>query len=147
MEFFEHLPYFILMIYTFIVANILITIPVIIILYILGSIGLMKIADKLGEKKSWIAWVPVLNLYLIGKLGFSNVVGWLMIALGILSGNRDTNNSIFSFALSILTAISLYKIYSKVSDKAVLMTVFTVLSLGLLTPIFLFSIRNNEVKV
>lgn len=70
-----------------------------------------------------------------------------MIALGILSGNRDTNNSIFSFALSILTAISLYKIYSKVSDKAVLMTVFTVLSLGLLTPIFLFSIRNNEVKV
>jgi hypothetical protein len=147
MEFFEHLPYFILMIYTFIVANILITIPVIIILYILGSIGLMKIADKMGEEKSWIAWVPVLNLYLIGKLGFSNVVGWLMIALGILSGNRDTNNSIFSFALSILTAISLYKIYSKVSDKAVLMTVFTVLSLGLLTPIFLFSIRNNEVKV
>ncbi len=112
--------------------------------YILGSIGLMKIADRTGEERSWMAWVPVLNIYLLGKLGFSNVVGWVMVVLFLLNGNKTTSNSMFSLALSVLTIISFHKIYSKVSDKAVIMTVFTVLSLGLLGPIFLFMIRNND---
>jgi len=54
-------------------------------------------------------------------------------------------SSIGSFVLAILALSSIYRIYSKVSEKAVVMMVFTVLTCGLLAPIFLFAIRNNEV--
>lgn len=35
------------------------------ILYILGSIGLYRMAKKMGYQSPWLAWVPIANLYLM----------------------------------------------------------------------------------
>lgn len=133
----------------------------ILILYILGGIGLAEINRKENEHGSWMAWLPIFNFYLIGKLGFSKAVGWITVILMFLCSNYSSTvngkvvasgtvlpqpfNSIASYAFLIIVIASLYKIYSKLSDKAVIMTIFTILSFGLLAPIFLFAIRKNEV--
>lgn len=51
------------------------------ILYILGCIGLMIIAEKTETKRPWMAWLPIFNVYLIGKIAFNNFVGWIMAIL------------------------------------------------------------------
>lgn len=128
------------------------------ILYILGSLGLMQITDKLGSKGAWMAWLPLFNVYLLGKLAFNKGIGWILVILTILSGDmkktvnidgityvKTHTSSLFSLILAIMTFVVLHKIYKKFSTKANLMTLFTVLSCGILAPIFLFAIRNNEV--
>ncbi len=134
---------------------------IIFVFYIYSGIGLMKITNKMGEKGSWMAWVPVLNLYLIGKLAFSKIVGCIIAILFVLgvkfssTVNGETVesvtilpaplNTIAAFALGILILASLYKIYVKFSKKAVILLILTILSFGFLAPKFLFDIRNNEI--
>lgn len=134
----------------------------IIVFYILACLGLMKITEKVGETGGWMAWFPIFNVFLIGKLGFNKIMGWAFVALSFASAQVSSTvngetvysgallphplDSIASFVFAILLIASFHKIYSKMSEKAVIMTVFTVLSFGLLAPIFLFAIRNNEVR-
>ena len=58
--------------------------------------------------------------------------------------------ALFRLLLPIITYVLLfiatYKIYKKMSDKATTMLVFSILSCGFLIPIFLFAIRNNDVR-
>jgi len=136
---------------------------VIIALYVFYAYGLMKIAKKNDVRGSWMAWIPIFNFYLMGKMAFNKGIGWCMVILSLLGGTGEVTindqviasgsilsapyNSWASMAFLILLLISLYRIYEKMSEKAVVMIIMTILSLGLLTPIFLFAIRNNEVKI
>ena len=133
----------------------------IIVLYILSGIGLMGITNKLGQKGSWMAWVPIFNFYLMGKLAFTKIIGWIIVVLIFLGSSYSSTingvtktgtilpapfNAIAGYILAALLLTSIYRIYSKVSEKAVVMMIFTVLSFGFLTPVFLFAIRNNEIR-
>lgn len=46
-------------------------------MYIYMSLALMTIANKLGVENGWFAWVPILNLILMAKLG--DVNPWLLL--------------------------------------------------------------------
>lgn len=54
--------------------------------------------------------------------------------------------SIISLAFTIFMFVASYNIYKQLSDKATVMTVFNVLTWGMLDSIFLFAIRNNEFR-
>lgn len=140
---------------------IFITIIFIVIFYLLKAIGLMKISKNLDQQNSWLAFIPVANSYLLGKLIFKEF--WLVLVLTILdiihfavphsirfayvSGDAFLMlTSIVSILYLALYYIALYKLYAKISDKAIIMIIFTVLTFGLAAPIFLFAIRNNKVK-
>ncbi len=138
------------------------------ILYILKGVAVMKMAEKMGIKNSGLVFVPVVGTYILGKLAFEDkVMPYLFLGFNIFSflfGSMFSStilavfsgSSLNSAELNMLSTLQvmhmvfayyvLYKVYKKFSDKAVVMTVFTVLSCGLLTPIFLFAIRNNELK-
>ena len=130
-------------------------------LYLFQSIGLMKIADKLGTPNSWLAFIPVANMYLLGKTVFEESwLTWSLVILDIINFAFPFTNvllpsnsvdfalvtPIIRVILLILSCVALYKLYSKVSDKAVVMLIFTVLTAGLIAPIFLFAIRNNPIR-
>jgi hypothetical protein len=118
--------------------------------YILGSIGLMVIARRRGLKHERYAWVPLARSYLLGEVAFEDKrAGFVFVGLQIISfifgsskgyGRRGADSSLFVFRV-----MAYHEIYKRMSDKAVLMTIATVLSLGLLGPIFLFAIRNNAI--
>jgi len=117
--------------------------------YILGSLGLMIIARRHGLQNERLAWVPFARTYVLGAVAFDDkTAGMTFVGLQVLSlvfgsskgrGRSITNGSYFVFKVA-----ALHEIYKKMSDKAIFMTIATVLSLGLLGPIFLFVIRNNE---
>lgn len=146
-----------------------ILIPIIIVLYILGSLGTMNIAKRENEENPWFAWVPVASSYLLCKMAFKNkkIALWYVIIpliTGILGGNYTVNgksafksngflliineifkslNGIVSLAVLVIFFIIVYKIYSRYSEQAVGMLIGSILTLGILSPIFLFAIRNN----
>lgn len=127
---------------------------------ILFSIGLMKIAKGVGEKP-YLAWIPIINLYLIGKIGINKNWGLILTSLGfmilitifLINIFNPVDLTIISQIIGMLLAsilllsyIALHHIYDARSRYSHNMTIFTVLSFGLLTPFFIFAIRNNPVK-
>lgn len=134
-----------------------ILIPIAIVLYILGSLGRMKIAEREKEPSPWIAWIPFASSYLVCKLAFRNKN--LALAYAIVPGVLSIFSRIFkdsdvamvfsiligivSFAIWIMGFAIAYKIYARYSQNAVGMLIGTILTLGLLEPIFMFAIRNN----
>ncbi|HPE15131.1 MAG TPA: hypothetical protein PLT65_04790 [Bacilli bacterium] len=53
----------------------LVILGIILVFYILGSLGLMGIANKTETKGGWMAWLPIFNFYLMGKLAFGKAMG------------------------------------------------------------------------
>lgn len=41
-------------------------------LYIYSALTLQKTADRIGEPNSWFAWIPILNMVLLYKMGDKN---------------------------------------------------------------------------
>jgi hypothetical protein len=134
---------------------------IVLVFYIFMALGLMKMADRLGHKGTWMAWIPFCNSYLLGKVAISKAIGWVLVGLTLLAGTSMSDSaegsvkisllpeplrSIVAIALFVLTVVCLNKIYKKFSTKSTVMTVFTVLSLGILSPIFVFAIRNNPIN-
>lgn len=141
--------------------------------YIFTGFGLMKMGETMGEKAPWMAWIPYASNYLLGKLAINNTAGILLVisnlivgVLGMMLGiliNLVENTSyiemfsipliifgiitaIFCIATAIFIYVVYYRLYKKFSDKAGVMTVFTVLTGGGIAPIFIFAIRNNELR-
>ncbi len=132
----------------------------------------MKIAKRMEIKHRWLSLVPTADSYIFGKVAFKgNVMPFSFLGLIIISTLISIvaqcfffshffnaydisaslvylgfNVNIFSSLYTILKYDGAYQIYKKLSDKAVVMNVFTVLTFGLLQPIFLFAIRNNEFR-
>ncbi len=138
-----------------------VVIGIVIVIYVLTSIGLMKMANKLGEEKGWLAWIPILNCYLLGKLAYGVGFGYILMGLTLLSTKYmvTTNGEEYThallptpfcdfalFGLVILSFVAFYRLYCKFSNKATIMIIFSILSLGLLIPIFIIAISGNEVR-
>ena len=49
------------------------------ILYIYTSLAVMKIAKRNKTENAWMAWVPILNIYLIVKM--AKLPGWWFLAV------------------------------------------------------------------
>lgn len=125
--------------------------------YIFESIAIHKMCKNLNYKHCFTAWIPFYNKYLMGKISKSKVEGIIVsifdavsfILLGFLYGSSQYNEwvmltflilVIISFVLKIVMS---HKIFSKALGRyGDIMTIFSVLSLGFLRPIFLFSIRD-----
>ncbi len=121
-----------------------------IVFYVLFAIGLKKMADDYGLENSWLAWVPIAQLYILGKLvGEIELFGqkipyteWILIG-GCFVNIVPVIGQILSFLVgiySIVVLYNLYKLYSKGNE--VLYTVLTVVIW--IAPILVFIIRNNE---
>ena len=119
--------------------------------YLFFAFGLKRMADRENLDKSWLAFIPIAQIYLMGKLvedrvNIPNLPAWL------LWGGLGTFlliwvpflNMIVSLAYMVLVIITYHKLFEKYSENAVL---FTVLGLLLsIQPFFIFAIRNNPIR-
>lgn len=58
-----------------------------IVIYVLLALLLSNLNKQVYGKKSIIAWIPILNLYLLGKLTVNKLVGILLIVANLISYN------------------------------------------------------------
>lgn len=131
-----------------------ITLILSIILYVLSSIGLYKLAINQNIINPWIAWVPIANLYILGsivknlkidsyeipKLELVLPIGCL---LSILLKVIPLIGWIVSIAYFVLFLISLFKLYKIYRPSQAIVWIIISIILPFMGPIFIFIIRND----
>lgn len=121
--------------------------------YVLKSIGLYTLANNRGIENSWLAWIPVADLYIMGLLvGEMDILNYHLDNLGLWCPVIFVGGAVLSripvlgvliqLALFVFALYFLYKLFEKYTSQAVLYTVLSIIP-GLFA-IFLFIIRNNE---
>ena len=133
-----------------------------IISYAFVSIGLFEIARREKIKHGYLAWIPYLNKYVLGRIAFKNKIHSVILtvlSIGVflsssimifIKSNSTYTFALISFILSIILSVysyfAHYKVFKKYSKSTVLMTVLDVISCGILGPFFIFAIRDNDLK-
>lgn len=127
-----------------------------IISYILTSIALQRMANKAGLEEVWLAWVPIGNLYIIGKLvkqiDFGGktyekpefILPGIFLFLTVLRRVAFLG-SVVTLLMWLLTLISLYFLYKKYAPEKVT----KYMAISMFMPIIgaglvLFRIRNHQ---
>ena len=96
-------------------------------MYVYSGLTLMTIAKKLNQENPWYAWVPILNVILLFKMGDQNP--WLLLLL-LIPG-------IGAFVIGILSIIALMNIcekrgYDKLFGLFALVPLANIILLGIL---------------
>ncbi len=115
-----------------IIAMYISVIPLAIAMYVFTGLALYKSAKLEGYNNKWLAWIPVINIYLLLKLGNKNPkYVWLTIINLILSiifevfsGDGKSYNSfldsifvILFVGISIFIIILIIQVYWHISNK------------------------------
>ena len=138
----------------FLIFIMLIFLGIFLILYILQSIALYKLAEKNNIANAWLAWIPIANMYLLGKLGFevyapddkkNEVFTWVLLGCSAASWFFDGLSGLASLAVIVFSTWAYYYIFNKINNKnAVLFTVLTaIFQIG---GLILFFNRKNFVS-
>lgn len=130
------------------------------VMYILLSLGLYKLAQNAGIENPWLAWIPIANLYILGKLVKKVNLGSfeipsLEIVLPVASlatlilANIPFIGWIINLAYIVLLVLVLYRLFSIYRpEQATLWTILSVLLVGIGMPgILIFVMRNDSPKV
>jgi len=108
-----------------------------VIVYVFGSLGIKEVAKKNNIPNPWLAFIPVANSYLLGKLGFevysndeekNTTFPWIMLGLAafnFIANGESTLSSLANLALSVFATISYYRIYKCLTKKYVMYTVLS----------------------
>lgn len=124
-----------------------------IILYVLMSIGIMKLLEE-EDMPAWLAWIPIIQNLLLIQIGYQNrTTVWIAVVCmisSVLLSKIFMFMPILSLTAFIPAALSLYlyfgalyKIYNAKSYSPTLLLILSIISFGLLAPLFIFLIRNN----
>ncbi len=124
----------------------------ILILYVFKSVALFRMAKNRKEKYYRLSWIPFVNDCVLTKMALDNYIIGCLIPLGYVGFFCVTNYCIFLnvvgyllMTIALLVKLySCYKIYIMYSSKYKVMLVFSVFTLGLITPFLLYAIRNNK---
>lgn len=126
-------------------------------LYLFQSFGLLRIAKKEGFRYPYLVWLPAVSHYYLGKCCMKNL--WSLIyalltaanlllplVAGLLSSGTLISVSLwYSVAYFIVDMVVMHRFYARVYKVPELYTIFTVLTLGILKPIFIFTSRIPKI--
>lgn len=122
-------------------------------LYVLYSLGLYTLAKNEGLESAWLAWIPVVNRYLIGELTGDETWGmgnskWVLCLGPFLCALLAPVfiGFILELAYIVYYFMTLYKLYEIYADKNKDLYIITSIIFRFLIPVWMFVIRNNEAK-
>lgn len=129
----------------------LVALAFVIVIYIFQGIALSDLAKKNNIPNPWLAWIPVGNMYILGKLGFEvyddkKNEAFVWVLLGCSAATIVLSESIFvtlvSLGVAVFSTWAYYNIFKKIASKnAVVYTVLVALfSVG---GIILFFLRKS----
>lgn len=119
----------------FIFVFALIVLAIAIVVYVLQSIALYKLANKNSISNAWLAWIPIGNMYILGKLGFevyadedkkNEIFTWVLLGCSAASFLLDGLSGIAGLGVLVFSVWSYYYIFNKINNNNAVL--FTVLS-------------------
>lgn len=128
------------------------------ILYIFQSFGLLNIARNENYKYPYIVWIPGISHYILGKFTTNNIKGTIYSILTIIKillfiSTIFVENSILFYTFLIyiiiyfiIDMLMMNKFYKKVYKQPQIFTVFTIITLGLLKPIFIYTVKIKKIS-
>jgi hypothetical protein len=126
-----------------------------VVLYVLMSLGLYRLSTNAGIDYAWLSWVPIGNLYILGRLldsvQFSSfeipnlyIVLPVAFVVNLIFEGVAIIGPVLFILMYILMIICEYNLFCRYrNDKAVLYTVLGAIFF-FLVPIFIFIIRNDS---
>ena len=135
-----------------------ILIVLLIAIYVVSSLGIMKLADKNKIPNSWLAFIPCARYYLIGKLGFevypeeekkSQALTWVLFGLsvGVLVFNSKEYCDLLKIAVTTLNAIAFYNIFKVITPKNKTGYTIATVILETLGGVFVYYKRNEFLEI
>ena len=124
--------------------------------YVLMALGLQRMATNEGIENPWLAWIPVGNIWIMGKLIKTIELGsnkWeqaelilvIAVAGSILLAAIPVIGTIISLVVAVLMILVNYKLYKLYApEKAVMYLILTILFNMLAMGIILFMIKDNK---
>lgn len=119
--------------------------------HILAAIGLSGIAQNSGESNTWMAWIPIVNYFLLTKLveddAWDTFKGKLTLIFGvslILSMVLGAFLPFVSIVPSVLLLFAMYHITNRYSNNVGVNMILLILTGGAWASIQLFRYRNRE---
>jgi hypothetical protein len=124
-------------------------------IYILSAIGLSKLAANEGIENPWLAWIPVANMYILGRLIKSLRISTydipsieLVLPIGCLAvmilGQIPVIGWIFNIAYFVLFIFALYKLFNMYRPEHATLWLILSIVLPFMGPIFIFIMRNDR---
>ncbi len=93
--------------------------------HLFGGFGLYKIAKRAGDKFAWMAFVPILNTYLAGRIaGETNVFGFKVKHMGVLAAILEFVYIAVNVFTLVLSMLMLNNTFYGIVDRKVGETVF-----------------------
>jgi len=130
---------------------------VIIPLYLLMAFGLNTMAKNAGLENTWLAFIPIANLYLMGQLIKEIKISTYVIPnteyvlpgvtlVTLLLGRIEVLGGLLCLCNLLLFLVAYYQLYSLYRpEKAKMYTVFSILCVTV--PFFIFMMRNDAMVV
>lgn len=89
-----------------------ITTATLLILYVIFSSILSKVNKTIYERKNIFAWIPIFNLYLLGKIAVNKIIGVILVLLVFLIGSLISipyfQNVIPSYIMDIMCLVFIF---------------------------------------
>src|SRR5699024_2286461 len=117
--------------------------------YLFMGLGLSKIAKNEGKGKRFLAWIPIINIVLLGMLVeddvYEKIRGKFTIIIGVSMFLALFIGKGFITYLALALSISaLFFITNRYSKHVTAHTVIAVITFGLSMPFQLFSFRKRK---
>ncbi len=129
------------------------------VLYIFQSFGLLNIAKNEKYKYPYIVWIPGVSHYILGKFCLSQKKAIIYSILTIIKitlfiGAILINNNILFYTVLIYTICYfiidmtvMNKFYKKMYKNPEIFTILTIITFGLLKPIFIYTIKIKKISI
>lgn len=126
------------------------------VLYAIESIGIFRLALRNKNKFPYLAFIPGINQYFLGKYTFSSHFGIILAILSVIKLigfifiwgtkflNLDTLYLYYSVFYLCINIILMHKFYQKKYIKSYVFTILTILTLGYSKPIFIYISDNSK---
>jgi hypothetical protein len=125
-------------------------------IYVLMAVGLYGMAMNKRLENPWLAWIPIGNLYILGKLipelKISSYVipshEMVLPAVAILNlflSKIPLIGALIALINLVLIICALYTLFKRyVGEKALMYTVIGVITCGIMMAVFLYILRNEK---
>ncbi|MGE5630723.1 MAG: hypothetical protein ACM3TR_06440 [Caulobacteraceae bacterium] len=132
-------------------------------LYLLAAVGLYGLSKTENTGNEWFAFIPILQLYIVGKILREIKIGTYTVPMpelvlpllpiavgiagkiaGIIPFLGNPLQLLLNLALSVFFIIVLFNFFKRyMGEQAVLMTVLSVI-LFFMGPVYIFKLRNAK---